>query len=369
MKILHVFNELKFSGAEIMYVDSATFFQSKGHQLFAIATGENIGEYSIYFKNANYEVFHNQMPPLKNYFKRIKYSYCIYLFLKSHKFDVVHIHSSNSKWVFALCAWLNNVKSVYTFHNVFSTNWYSYFYHILIRLSCKYIFKCRFHTISDSVFKNESKLFHNKTNLIYNWYNDIRFYPSNNLEIIQIKKKLNLTINSFIIISIGGCSEIKRHTDIIKAFEIVQKKIPNCIYLHLGTGCAEANEIELANKLNISDKIIFCGNKSNVRDYLIVSDLYLMTSKFEGISITTIEAMACRIPTILYNVPGLKDFNNYGLNSIIINEDYQELAQKIIYYNNNYSITEKYSTNAFNMVKNTFSMNKNAELINNLYIH
>jgi glycosyltransferase involved in cell wall biosynthesis len=238
----------------------------------------------------------------------------------------------------------------------------------MIRWSCKYIFNCRFHTISDSVFKNELKLFHNKTSLIYNWYNENRFYPSDYSEKNIMKKNLNLPINSFILISIGGCSEIKRHTDIIKAYEIVQKKIPNCIYLHLGTGSEEFTEQELAVKLNISDKIIFCGNKSNIRDYLIVSDLYLMTSKFEGISLTTIEAMACRIPTILYNVPGLKDFNNYGLNSIIINQSYHELADTIIKYNNNYIKADEYSNNAFKMVKNLYNLNKNAELINDLYI-
>lgn len=48
MRILHVLNELKFSGAEIMYVDAASIFQTLGGELSVVATGNEQGEYSPY---------------------------------------------------------------------------------------------------------------------------------------------------------------------------------------------------------------------------------------------------------------------------------------------------------------------------------
>lgn len=55
-----------------------------------------------------------------------------------------------------------------------------------------------------------------------------------------------------------------------------------------------------------------------------------MPSKHEGIPITTIEAMACLTPSILYNVPGLRDFNKNKECSKVIEEDYNALAKTIV---------------------------------------
>lgn len=92
-----------------------------------------------------------------------------------------------------------------------------------------------------------------------------------------------------------------------------------------------------------------------------------MPSRFEGIPITTIEAMACRIPTILYDVPGLRDFNKDGLNSILIREDYRLIADKVIYLNKNIKIGLDIASNAKSFVDMHFNMYKNVEKVFDLY--
>ena len=62
MRILHVLNELKFSGAEIMYVDAASIFQTLGGELSVVATGNEQGEYSPYFERKGYTVYHKPYP-------------------------------------------------------------------------------------------------------------------------------------------------------------------------------------------------------------------------------------------------------------------------------------------------------------------
>ena len=92
-----------------------------------------------------------------------------------------------------------------------------------------------------------------------------------------------------------------------------------------------------------------------------------MTSKFEGISITTIEAMACGIPTILYNVPGLRDFNLEGENSLLIKEDYLLLANSIIDLFANKSLMTNLAINAKIFVNKKFNLEQNASMIYDLY--
>jgi glycosyltransferase involved in cell wall biosynthesis len=367
MKVIHILHSLKYSGAEIMYVDAASVFQKLGCELNVVATAKEIGEFEPKFKKAGYRTYHKEYPSLKNYFKRIQFFIAFIKFLKQEKFQVLHNHSSQTYWGMAFCAKCAGIGSVHTFHNVFPIRWYSRPYHILLRWSAKKILKCRFQTISDSVYFNELNRFQNKTTKINNWYGNNRFYPAIDKEKEQIRNELGLPKDALILISVGGCSDIKRHSHIIKALPEITKSIPNTIYLHLGKGYTEDDENQLSQELNLDKQVLFCGNQDNVRKYLIASDIYLMPSKFEGISLTTIEAMACEIPAILYDVPGLKDFNKTGENSVIIPEDYHELAQAVITLFKNDNLKYTLKTNAKKYVDNNYNMETNASLVYQLY--
>ena len=361
-------HELKFSGAEIMYVDAAPVFQAKGCELTVVAGAPSLGEYAPYFKRAGYKVLHKPFPRLKNYLARLKYYRQFVKFLKEESFDVVHIHSHGSMWGMSMCAWIAGKRSVYTFHNVFPTSWYSYFYHCLKRWSAKNIFKCKFQTISDSVHDHELKLYGNKTTKLYNWYGSNRFFPAKMNEKHELRKELGIPDDTLVLISIGGCSDIKRHHHIIRAIPHIVSQQPNVLYLHLGSGDIEEEEKNLADKLGVGKYVRFCSNQQDVRKYLVASDIYLMPSKFEGISITTIEAMACNIPAILYDVPGLRDFNKKGENSILIPSDYKLLAEKTLYLHKHPEVALEMIENARNMVHEYYDMEKNATKIYDLYL-
>ncbi len=361
-------HELKFSGAEIMYVDAAPVFQAKGCELTVVAGALSLGEYAPYFKRAGYKVLHKPFPRLKNYLARLKYYRQFVKFLKEESFDVVHIHSHGSMWGMSMCAWIAGKRSVYTFHNVFPTSWYSYFYHCLKRWSAKNIFKCKFQTISDSVHDHELKLYGNKTTKLYNWYGSNRFFPAKMNEKHELRKELDIPDDTLVLISIGGCSDIKRHHHIIRAIPHIVSQQPNVLYLHLGSGDIEEEEKNLADKLGVGKYVRFCSNQQDVRKYLVASDIYLMPSKFEGISITTIEAMACNIPAILYDVPGLRDFNKKGENSILIPSDYKLLAEKTLYLHKHPEVALEMIENARNMVHEYYDMEKNATKIYDLYL-
>ncbi|MBW8332455.1 MAG: glycosyltransferase family 4 protein [Prolixibacteraceae bacterium] len=367
MKILHILHELKFSGAEIMYVDAAQLFQKKGCTLTVMATAIKLGEYAPYFERAGFKVIHNALPPLKHFFSRIKFYTKLIKLLRKGNYNVVHIHSHRAMWGFSLCAWLVHIKSVYTFHNVFPTKTITYPYHIFLRWSAKHIFKCRFQTISDSVFNHELNFYHNHTTKIYNWYGSNRFYPARNGEKELVRKQLEIDPDAFVLISVGGCSPVKRHSEIIRALPSIVAKNPNCLYLHLGKGESEMEEIQLAKEYGVAKCVRFCGNQEHVRKYLIASDVYLMPSRFEGIPITTIEAMACNIPTILYDVPGLRDFNKSGENCILIPEDHKILAEKVIYLQSNTEKSFELAERAKAFVDQNFNMETNVVKIFELY--
>ena len=367
MKIIHVFHELKFSGAEIMYVAAAPIFQENECTLMVLATGPNLGEYAGFFEHAGYKIFHKQIPTYRNYIKLLFFYREVIKLFKKEQVDIVHIHSHGTMLGMSFAAWMVNAKSICTLHSVFPKRFLLYPYHFLMRWIAGHLFHCQFQSISDSVYDNEKNLFHNRTIKVYNWYNNRRYFPAEHDEKLMVRKELNIDIRAFILISIGRCSGNKRHADIIKALPLIIKEHSNCLYLHLGEGEFTESEMKLASDLKVDKHILFCGNQVDVRKYLIASDVYLMTSQFEGISLTTIEAMACNIPAILYDVPGLRDFNKRGENSFLIPADFILLAKKTIFLRENMDVCQETSNRAKAFVENAFNMKTNVLQILDLY--
>ena len=365
MKILHVLYELKFSGAEIMYVDAADEFRSLGCELYVINSAERLGKYADMFKDAGYKVYH--LPCPSGLITRWSYCQQIVRLVKKEGIDVIHTHASNMKWDMALVACLAGIRSVYTFHSCFKSRPISYLYHIWLRWSAKNLLSCKFQTISDSVYDNERLYYHNDTIKIYNWFGNKRFSPADKAEKQAVRKELGISKDSFVIISVGGCSVNKRHHDIIKALPDLLKEKNNLMYLHLGQGDTTEEEKTLARKLGVENKIRFMGNQKEVRKFLIVSDVYLMTSHYEGISLTTIEALACKIPAILYDVPGLRDFNKEQLCSLLIPEQSTEIVKAIKKLRTNSGEKEMIIKNGYEMVMRKFFLPTNVRQIFKLY--
>lgn len=365
MKILHLFNELKFSGAEIMYVSAAPLFQKLGCKLTVANTSLQLGEYTPAFKTAGYTIIHQYIPHAL--LRQWKMGKELIQLIKEGGYDVVHIHRSDLRWIMSYCAWRTRCKAVYTTHSVFRSHWYSYPLHFMQRWTAYHLFHCTFQTISDSVDANERNYYHTQTTLIYNWYGSTRFYPATKEEKKQTRLELNIPQDALVIISVGGCSHIKRHHDVIKAMPTILKKYPKAIYLHLGEGNTLEEEKVLAKSLNLNQNVRFYGNQKDVRNFLIASDIYVMPSKFEGISLTTIEAMACNIPAILYNVPGLRDFNKEKECALLIPESTEVLAKSIIELYENPKQQSTLIQNGKEFVDAYFNMEKNARKIFELY--
>ncbi len=68
--------------------------------------------------------------------------------------------------------------------------------------------------------------------------------------------------------------------------------------LLVGDGKTKEKVLQYAEKLGVSDLVIFTGNVSNVQDYLQASDLFILPSLFEGLGMAGIEAQACGLPCV-----------------------------------------------------------------------
>jgi glycosyltransferase involved in cell wall biosynthesis len=367
MHVLHIFNEINFSGAEIMYANAAPLFQIKGIQMTAVNTGNKLGNFTGEFDKVNIKIIHRPLSlGYKNPVLLFRYFRSVYAYIKKEKVDVVHVHRSDVFWYYSLSAALAGKKTIMTPHNVFKNRKITWLKAYLERLSARKILKTTFQTIGESVYNNELTYYKNPSVRVNNWYDAKRFFPPGINEKKALREKLGIEQDDFVVITTGSCSAVKNHIAVIEAMAMVIKQ-HSCTYLHLGTGHLETEEIKKAAALKIAGKVKFLGNKMNVRDYLIASDVYIMPSKFEGLSIAAIEAMACKLPSILYNSPGLTDLIKNDDNGFLIDHDPAQIAEKIILFKNNPEMAAEKGNNACSFVQSNFNIENGVNDIAGLY--
>lgn len=129
---------------------------------------------------------------------------------------------------------------------------------------------------------------------------DVSQYTKRNVnEVPEIRKKLNLPQNKVLFVYSGGFIDRKNQNEAITAF-LNMKRNQEAVLLLLGDG---KDFVALKKQYAKYENILFRGKVSNVNEYLHASDVYLSTSKSEGLPNGVLEAMACGLPVLLSNIP------------------------------------------------------------------
>jgi glycosyltransferase involved in cell wall biosynthesis len=304
---------------------AAPFLLRDGFKLHALSSGEDEGIYSDKLKSAGFSIHH--IP-----FRRsVKYLVELLRFLNKEKFDIVHIHPERAFFWHALVARMAGVeKIIRTVHSVFKFKGFLRFKRILQRFISNKGLGVIFTSIGPSVTVNERKFFFNSTILIPNWIDPVKFYPANDEDKrSEAKSLMGVPEDAEVIVSVGSCTKVKNHDDIIIAFADVLEIIENIYYIHVGDGPLQEHEKDLAENLGVSGRINFVGNIENVREALIASDIFVMSSKYEGFSISALEASSCGLPAVVYDVDGLRDIVIDGKNGVLVDPNPRALSMAI----------------------------------------
>jgi glycosyltransferase involved in cell wall biosynthesis len=157
---------------------------------------------------------------------------------------------------------------------------------------------------------------------------------------------------------------VKYYEILIKAAAKIIKKNIEIFVLILGEG-SERNMLEkLIAKLNLNNCVKMPGERKDAIYFLKGSDVFILTSKYEGLSIAMIEAMSHGLPVIASDAPGITRYINHGLNGLLFEVgEYRALAQHTVTLAKDKQLREKLSHGARKTFENEFDIKKNIQSI------
>lgn len=135
------------------------------------------------------------------------------------------------------------------------------------------------------------------------------------------------TQNSFVVTMVAALRVEKDHTTLLKALKV----LPNNYRLRIVGGgpheVADSVKHE-CHELGLDDRVDFMGLRQDIPDILAQGDINVLSSHWEGLSLSSIEGMASGRPFIASDVDGLREVVG-GAGVLFPHGDAKELARLI----------------------------------------
>ena len=135
-----------------------------------------------------------------------------------------------------------------------------------------------------------------------------------------IRDKFKIDKKDFVITFVGRIVKDKGINELIEAFINLSKKYNNLKLLLVGDYEEHLNPIKNENKILIDslDSIVTVGFQNDIRDFLSITDLFVLPSYREGLPNSLIEAGSFGIPLLATNINGCNEIIDDGITGILV---------------------------------------------------
>ena len=325
MRILQVITSLSMGGAETLVVNLIPRLQALGNTVdLCIFNGKETPLTHRLKKESPqtkiYALGHGVYNPLY-IFKLVK-------IMKNY--DIIHTHNSSPQLFVAIANLFCSQKLVSTEHTTSNRKrdwkWYapieSWMYgkynHVI----------CISQIAEDKLRKYMGGVWLDKTNPQYNQISTINngvdvkaisnATPDNDLLSLKEKRKA--------VLMVAGFRDAKDQDTVVKALALLNSKDFEVWFA--GVGIRQGIVKQLADSLGVIERVRFLRLRTDIPNVLRAADIIVMSSHWEGLSLSNVEGMSAHKPFIASDVNGLKEVTKgYGI--LFPHEDAKALAEEI----------------------------------------
>jgi glycosyltransferase involved in cell wall biosynthesis len=316
MKILHVINNLHTGGAEKLLLESIPLYRTRCSKVdILLLNGTNTALKEQLEKKLTGGVYSLGNSNIYNPFLIFK----LIPFIR--RYDIVHGHLFPVLYWVAFAKLLSRATTalIYTEHSTTNSRRNKTLFKVLDRLAYSMYDKivCISRKTEENLLKYIGERYKEKTVIIHNGINlntVAKAEPSSDLNEGNLK-----------IIMVARFQKAKDQNTVIKSLLYLDEGIH--VYF-VGDGSLIDESKSLTQQLNLTDRVHFLGNRNNVPSLLKAATIIVLSSHWEGLSLSSIEGMAAGKPFVASDVDGLREIVT-GAGLLFSHEDEKELADKI----------------------------------------
>lgn len=156
-----------------------------------------------------------------------------------------------------------------------------------------------------------------KIAIAYHGVDVSRFFPSEANK-MKMRRQHDIPENAIVLISTGRLALEKRLERLINAFGILSQKNGNLWLLFAGEGPSRKEIESSIYSIKGKDRIKLLGHADNVSELLQASDLFVLPSDREGLSVSLTEAMSTGLVCIASDVSGSNEIIRDGENGFLV---------------------------------------------------
>lgn len=264
--------------------------------------------------------------------------------IKEKNITIIHSHHRMA----AMYANIVSNKKIIKLANAHNTFWDK---KILTKLSYA---NTKIIAVGEQVKKNLVEFYKIPEKQVKVIYNAVKPFDNNVIIDNELKEAKK---NGYTIISnVGRLSEQKGMEYFIEAADIINKKNKNLKYYIIGSGEKEEDLKQIVEKKKLEDYIKFMGFRADVQNIMSQSDLIVLSSLWEGLPLTPIEAFSVGKTIVATAVDGTVEIVKNKENGLLVKpRDANELANSICELIEDKNEKNRFEENAIKTYKEKFS--------------
>lgn len=300
MKIFELHYSTSWAGAERVVVDLSNELAKSNEVVLCTIEDDSLPGKSYYKKELSPNIKYINLECQSGL--QLKALWRIYKTIKKEKPDIVHAHTDLIA-LFLPALLYTKTRYFHTLHSLAEKCLKKPY----LKCIYKWFYKNRIQaiTISNACLASYKQLYHLNNGIkIENGRSSLS--PSTKYE--QTKKeiqKLKIHPDDKVFVHIARCEEAKNQELLVNSFSKILQDDIHAILLMIGANYDKPNYQHLFVQM---PKGMYClGLKNNVSDYLLNSDFFILSSKWEGLPISLLEAISCGTIPVCTPAGGIPD--------------------------------------------------------------
>lgn len=347
IKVFHIITKLELGGAQQNTVYTVRNLDKKKFDVRLITGTGGILDKEVNDLNPVFlKELKREISPVNDFIALIK----LYRILRREKPDIIHTHSSKAGIIGRIAGYIAGVKIIiHTYHGFGFNDYQNFFvrwFYIFLEKIAAY-FTSFFIFVSKENLNTARKYFIVKTDN----YRIIR----SGIKLSEFKKEkdyrfvssfIEKTPDTKIVSTVANLKPQKNPDDFLMVAEYVINRTENVYFIYAGGGDKLDYYREKVKELKLERRCFFTGWFKSVPEIFSSTDIFILTSLWEGLPRALVEAMASNTIPVCYKTDGVRDIIKNGENGFVVEQkDYKSMAEIIIRLINNSELFTKIKEN------------------------